>query len=60
MKTYYNKIGDKMYWYFYDTSTKFWTVYQVNNLGCQIGYADYYANKKQLLASYKFDFKNVL
>ena len=48
MKTYLHE-NTRYYWDFY---LKFWVVYKVDTNGNQIDEAEYYANKKQLLANY--------
>ena len=45
--------------YWYDTHIKMWTVLTIDDDGYQIGHAEYFANRSQLLANYpKFNFKN--
>ena len=48
MKT--HKIGNYIFWF--DWHIKSWTVTKRDNEGNQIGTAEYYANKCQLLANY--------
>ena len=48
MKTY----EDNGYRYFYDFYIKSWTIYEIDLEGFQVGNADYFSNKKQLIISY--------
>ncbi len=43
---------DDGYQYFYDSHTKMWTIYKVDQGGCQIGDADYHSNRKVLKLNY--------
>jgi hypothetical protein len=57
MKTYEEKIGAKIYRYYYDNKIKFWTVYQINETGDQITEPEYFNDRDQLKAVYPFKFK---
>lgn len=57
MITYTQTIDNKTYWYFYDRSIRLWTVMLVDENDNQIGTADHYHDKGQMLYAYKFDFK---
>jgi hypothetical protein len=59
MKTYENTVRQGTYRYFYDRSIQSWTVYEVEG-GFQVDDAEYFPNKKSLLANYKFDFKKTV
>ena len=44
--------------YYYDSHIRFWTVVVLDDEGNQIGYAEYFANREQLLSNYpSFKFK---
>ncbi len=46
------------YRYFYDTHGKMWTVLKIDENGDQVGWAEYFNDRKQLLANYpNFKFK---
>lgn len=53
MKTYEERIGNKIYRYFYDKSQRSWCIYEIDLQGNQIGFeGEYFANKSQLKQSY--------
>lgn len=41
------------YRYFYDTHIKMWTVLKIDENGDQVGCAEYFNDRKQLLANYQ-------
>ena len=56
MKTYYSPG----YRYWYDIHLKMWTVLIVDKEGNQIGHAEYFGNRGQLVTNYpNFNFKTV-
>tara|TARA_R110000851_G_C12829514_1_gene540521 strand:+ start:509 stop:685 length:177 start_codon:yes stop_codon:yes gene_type:complete len=42
----------KNYVYFFDSSAKSWTVYEINEKGYQISDTEYFGNKKSLKKNY--------
>lgn len=52
MKEYKGTHKGKSYRYFYDRGVRFWTVYELDGKGNQIGDAEYYNDKKQLVEAY--------
>jgi hypothetical protein len=57
MKAYQNTVGKIKFVYFYDTNIRSWTVYRVDEKNYQVGDAEHYPNKKELLKCYNFNFK---
>ena len=60
MKTYEQILDNIRWWYFYDRTLRLWTVFIVDENDYQVGEANYYNDKKQMLEQHKFNFKNVL
>jgi hypothetical protein len=57
VKNYREVIEGKIYRYFYDRSTKFWIVCQINAEGDQLNDAEYYNDRDEMLTVYpKFTF----
>ena len=56
MTNYKDTIDGKNYEYFYDTNISSWTVLEINDDNEQVGTANYYNDKAQLLAAHKFTF----
>ena len=48
MKTY----QDNNYQYFYDRNIRLWTIFKLDEKGCQVGNADYAHDKSNLKANY--------
>jgi hypothetical protein len=56
MKSYKDTIKEDSFIYFYDFGLKLWTVFEVDSKDNQLSEADYFHNKKQMLAKYSFKF----
>lgn len=58
MKTYIFTKQDGSQWdFFYDRGIRLWTVLNVNEFGHQLGEADYYVRKSEMVDSHGFNFR---
>ena len=62
MKTYKYKKQDCSLWmFYYDTNIKLWTVFEIDSEGNLLSEeAEHYYNKKQMVDTHNFNFKNCI
>jgi len=62
MRTYrYIKEDGSLYMFYYDRNIKLWTVFEIDSKGNQLSEeADHYHNRKQMIDTHKFNFKDCI